>query len=147
VQSDSVGAYVVPLLPIGNYTVTIKAEGFKDFVILRVGNHYALNAQLQPGQVNREITVTASATPVQATTAAQSTTITGTQVRELELNNRNFEQLLTLQPGVANELPAQVGFGIENTDSISVNGARTTANNWTVDGSDINDTGSNSTLL
>lgn len=151
VQSDSVGAYVVPLLPIGNYRVTVRAQGFKDFVaqnvILHVGDHYALNAQLQPGQVTQEVTVTASTTPVQTTTAAQSTTITGTQIRNLELNNRNFEQLLTLQPGVANGLPAQVGFGIENTDSISVNGARTTANNWTVDGSDVNDTGSNSTLL
>jgi hypothetical protein len=44
-------------------------------------------------------------------------------------------------------LPDQVGFGIENTDSISVNGARGSANNWTVDGSDINDSGSNLTLL
>ena len=59
----------------------------------------------------------------------------------------NFEQLVTLQPGVASSLPDQVAFGITNTDSVSVNGARVSANNWTVDGADINDSGSNQTLL
>ncbi len=74
-------------------------------------------------------------------------TITGTQVRELQLNNRNFEQLVVLQPGVTSQLPDVVGFGLSNTTTISVNGARSTANNWTVDGADINDSGSNATLL
>ncbi|HXJ91607.1 MAG TPA: carboxypeptidase regulatory-like domain-containing protein [Terriglobia bacterium] len=151
VQTDNTGAYVAALLPIGNYTVTIKAKGFQDWtannVILHVGDHLGLNAQLAPGAVTQTVTVEASTTPVQTTNAAQASTITGTQIRELELNDRNFEQLVTLQPGVANGLPAQVGFGIENTSSISVNGSRTSANNWTVDGSDVNDTGSNATLL
>jgi Carboxypeptidase regulatory-like domain/TonB-dependent Receptor Plug Domain len=151
VLSDSTGIYTVPLLPFGRYTVTIKAQGFKDYVtenvILHVGDHSTLDAQLQTGQVTQEVTVSASATPVQTSSAAQSGTITGTQIRELELNNRNFEQLVTLEPGVASSLPAVIGFGIENVDAISVNGARTSANNWTVDGSDINDTGSNLTLL
>ena len=73
--------------------------------------------------------------------------MTGDQVRELALNNRNFEQLILLQPGVANQLPDKVGFGLANNTSISVNGARTGANNYTVDGADINDSGSNGTLL
>jgi hypothetical protein len=151
VQTGGTGSYTVPLLPVGNYTVTIKAPGFEDYiakgVILHVGDHYALNAQLKTAVVSQEVTVTTSAAPVQIASAAQSTTITGTQITELELDNRNFEQLLTLVPGVASSLPAVVGFGIENTDYISVNGARGSANNWTVDGSDVNDTGSNLTLL
>src|SRR5581483_12268949 len=40
-----------------------------------------------------------------------------------------------------------VNFGITNASTVVVNGARDTANNWTVDGADINDSGSNSTLL
>ncbi len=68
-------------------------------------------------------------------------------MRELELNNRNFEQLVTLQPGVVNGLGDVVNFGITNTSSVVVNGARQSANNWTVDGADINDSGSNQTLL
>ena len=91
--------------------------------------------------------MTAENTPIQTTTAEQSGTVTGDQVRDLALNNRNFEQLVLLQPGVANQLGDKLGFGLASNTSISVNGARTGANNWTVDGADINDSGSNGTLL
>lgn len=145
------GGYDATLLPYGTYTVTIKKAGFKNFVaegvILHVGDHRVLNAQLTTGAVTQTVTVHSSTTPVQLLTPAQSTTITGTQIRQLMLNNRNFEQLVTLQPGVTSGLPDIVNFGISNTDSISVNGQRGSANNWTVDGSDINDSGSNLTLL
>lgn len=151
IVTDSSGNYTVTNLPAGNYTVTVKKEGFRTYtgqnVVLHVAEHRSLNEQLQPGEVTENVTVQESATPVQTSTAAQSTTITGTQVRELQLNNRNFEQLTTLQPGVVSGLPAVVNFGISNTSSIVVNGARTGANNWTVDGADINDSGSNLTLL
>ena len=131
--------------------MTVKATGFRTStagnVVLNVAQKRSLDVQLQPGQVTETITVNETTTPVQTTSAAQIGTVTGTQVRELELNNRNFEQLLTLQTGVTSQLPDVVGFGLNNTTTISVNGARSTANNWTVDGSDINDSGSNGTLL
>ena len=151
VQTNATGDYTVPFLPVGVYTITVKASGFKDSVAQDVGLHVGelrtVNFQLSPGIVTQTVNVETSAAPVDTTTAAESTTVTGTQIRELELDNRNFEQLVTLEPGVASSLPAIVGFGIENVDSISVNGARDSANNWTVDGSDVNDTGSNLTLL
>jgi hypothetical protein len=65
----------------------------------------------------------------------------------LALSNRNFEQLVLLQPGVSNQLGDKPGFGLSSNTQISINGARTGANNWTVDGADINDSGSNGTLL
>lgn len=151
VKTDSNGVYTATELPLGTYTVTVTANGFKKYVasevILNVGQHRTLNIKLELGQVSEQVTVTVPTIPVETSSAAQDTTITGTQIRELQLNNRNFEQLVTLQPGVSSGLPDQVQFGITNTDSISVNGARTSANNWTVDGADINDSGSNLTLL
>ncbi len=151
VATDSSGNFSVTNLPAGTYSVTVKNAGFRTFtaqnVVLHVAEKRNLDAQLQPGQVNETVTVTETATPVQTSTAAQAGTITGTQVRELELNNRNFEQLVTLQPGVVSGLPDVVGFGLSNTTTLAVNGARSTANNWTVDGADINDSGSNGTLL
>ncbi len=149
--TDGSGNFTVTNLPAGTYTVTVKSTGFREYtannVVLNVAQKRPLEVQLQPGAVTENITVTETATPVQTTSAAQATTITGTQVRELQLNNRNFEQLVTLQPGVVNGLPDVVNFGITNTSTVVVNGARSSANNWTVDGSDINDSGSNSTLL
>jgi carboxypeptidase family protein len=152
VATDQTGAYTAPNLPVGTYTVTIKAPGFKVYVandvVLHVGDHRTLDASLAVGQITEQVTVTVSEVPVETSSAVQSTTITGTQVRELQLNNRNFIQLVALQPGVSSTEPDQVGFGgISATLAVSVNGNRTSANNWTVDGADINDSGSNLTIV
>ncbi|MFY9744043.1 MAG: TonB-dependent receptor, partial [Candidatus Sulfotelmatobacter sp.] len=48
---------------------------------------------------------------------------------------------------MSNQLGDEPGFGLDSNTAISINGARTGANNWTVDGADINDSGSNGTLL
>jgi hypothetical protein len=151
VKTNIAGGFTVTNIPAGRYTVTVKGAGFKSHVaedvVLNVAEKHTLDVQLETGQVNETIEVKAENTTIQTTTAEESGTITGEQVRELALNNRNFEQLILLQPGVANQLPDKVGFGLNNNTSISVNGARAGANNYTVDGADINDSGSNGTLL
>jgi len=151
VTTDHSGDYVVTNLDPGVYKITVKAASFKSFVTTNVALHVAeklsVNAILTPGAVSENVTVEADEIALQTDTAAQSQTITGTQVRELELNNRNFQQLVTLQPGVTSSLGDVAGYGLNSNTDISVNGARQTANNWTVDGADINDSGSNGTLL
>lgn len=150
-QSTGTGAYTLPQLPVGTYTVKISDKGFTSYqandVTLHVGDQLGLNVSLKAGSVSQEVTVSTAAVPVQTASAAQSDTVTGTQIRNLQLNNRNFEQLVTLQPGVSSSLPAIINFGITTTNNVSVNGQRATANNWTVDGADINDSGSNGTLV
>src|SRR5262249_14921150 len=85
-------------------------------------------------------------------TPTSSTLISGNQVRELSLNNRNWVQLVALAPGVTNDLADQVYVGTTNpsgqvnTINISVNGARSSQNTFTVDGADITDRGSNITI-
>jgi hypothetical protein len=151
VPTSSTGSFNITNLPAGRYTVTVKNSGFQTFiakgVILNVAEKHTLDVQLQTGKVAETVEVTAENTPIQTTTAEQSGTVTGDQVRELALSNRNFEQLVLLQPGVANQLGDKPGFGLQSNTVISVNGARAGANNWTVDGADINDSGSNGTLL
>jgi len=151
VKTDASGAYTATDLPVGTYTVTVTATGFKNFVAsdvaLHVGDHRTLDVKLEVGQVSEKVLVTTSEVPVEISSAAQDTTITGTQIRELQLNNRNFIQLVALQPGVSSTAGDQVGFGLSNVLAFSVNGNRTAANNWTVDGADVNDSGSNLTLL
>jgi hypothetical protein len=151
VTASSTGDFNITNIPAGRYTVTVKSEGFQTYVandvVLNVAEKHTLNVQLKTGQVSQLIEVTAENTPIQTTTAEESGTVTGDQVRELALSNRNFEQLVLLQPGVSNQLGDKPGFGLSSNTQISVNGARTGANNWTVDGADINDSGSNGTLL
>ena len=152
VQSNDSGNYTATNLPAGTYTITISDPNFETYsdrdVILNVAQTRTVNAQLKAGAQSQTVTVVDSAVALDTESSSQSGTISGTQLRELELVNRNFQQLVTLQPGVVNLLGDQPGFGgINSTSTISVNGARTTANNWSVDGADINDSGSNATLL
>ncbi|MFZ0631848.1 MAG: carboxypeptidase regulatory-like domain-containing protein [Acidobacteriaceae bacterium] len=151
VETDASGSYTATNLPAGTYTITVTAQGFatltqKD-VVLNVAQQRAVNVQLKPGSATQTIIVQENPVAIDTTSSSQSGTIDGTQVRELELVNRNFQQLVTLQPGVVNNLGDEPGFGLNSVSSISVNGARETANNWSVDGADINDSGSNATLL
>jgi len=151
VTTSNTGSFNITNLPAGRYTVTVKNAGFETFVakdvILNVAEKHTLNVGLSTGKTTATVEVTAENTPIQTTTAEESGTVTGEQVRELALSNRNFEQLVLLQPGVSNQLGDKPGFGLSSNTQISINGARTGANNWTVDGADINDSGSNGTLL
>lgn len=151
VVTDARGSYTVTNLHAGTYTVTVKEQGFQTSSILNVVLHVSqtrtVSVTLRPGQVTQTVKVQANPEVINTVSGSQQSTISGTQVRQLQLNNRNFEQLVTLQPGVVSGLPDEVGFGLNNTTTIAINGARSTANNWTVDGADVNDSGSNSTLL
>jgi hypothetical protein len=151
VTTSSTGSFNITNIPAGHYTVTVNNAGFQTFiardVILNVAEKHTLDVQMHAGQVSEHVEVTAENTPIQTTTAEESGTVTSEQVRGLALNNRNFEQLVLLQPGVSNQLGDEPGFGLQSNTEISVNGGRTGANNWTVDGADINDSGSNGTLL
>jgi hypothetical protein len=148
VQSDATGNYVFTNLPAGTYTLSVASSGFETFeaknVVLNVAEKRGLNVQLKAGSTSTTVTVEATAVAVETESGSQAGTITGQQIRELELAGRNFQQLVTLQPGVVNQMGDETSAG--NT-AMSVNGARPTANNWTVDGADINDSGSNGTVI
>ena len=75
------------------------------------------------------------------------------QVRDLALSTRNYEQLVALMPGVSDNTTDQLFVGVSSpagtaaTLPYSINGMRNSANNWTVDGADNVDRGSNQTLM
>jgi hypothetical protein len=158
VVSGEAGLYTITKLVIGRYSVTVEATGFKKVTIssieLNVGEIYKSNVSMQVGSVVETVTVEAAALQVETESAIAGNLITGDQIRELSLNNRNYEQLVSLSPGVAYGGGDQLFIGTTNptsgqvnTLSFSINGQRTSANNWTVDGADNVDRGSNLTLL
>jgi len=150
------GIYSAPNLQVGFYDLTIEAPGFKKYlannVKLDVGQRRTLDVALETGSITETVTVSATPLTVELTTPTASAVITGDQARELSLNNRNWVQLITLAPGVTNDLADQVYVGTTNpagqanTMNISVNGARSSQNTYTVDGSDVTDRGSNITI-
>ncbi len=151
------GSFTAPNLLVSTYIVTVEATNFKKFVQtdvkLDVGQRRTIDVALEAGNISETVTVEADAVAVNLTTPTASTTINGDQVRELSINNRNFIQLVTLAPGVSNDLDDSINTGTNNPDGsgvnrtlISVNGARSTQNTFTVDGADITDRGSNLTI-
>jgi hypothetical protein len=148
VQSDGSGNYAFSNVPAGIYTLSASSAGFTTFiakdVILKVGEARGLNVQLKAGAASTTVTVEATAVAVDTESAAQAGNLSSEQIEGLELAGRNFQQLVTLQPGVVSQMGDETSAG--NT-AMSVNGARTTANNWTIDGADINDSGSNGTVI
>ena len=151
------GVYSAPFLPIGNYSIKVEAAGFKTDertgIVLNVDDVLKINFNMQVGQVTETVEVAANAAAVDLSTPASATTISGTQVRELALGTRNFAQLVSLMPGVSNQTAVDELFvgvtgasGTTTTIPYSVNGMRNSANNWTIDGADNVDRGSNLTL-
>ncbi|HEY8225336.1 MAG TPA: carboxypeptidase regulatory-like domain-containing protein, partial [Pyrinomonadaceae bacterium] len=156
IQTDEQGQYTARDLPVTRYDVSVEAPHFKKHiesnVELNVGGRRTLDITLEAGDIAEVVTVEANPLTVELATPTVSTVINGDQVRELSLNNRNWVQLITLAPGVANDLADQVYVGTTNpagqanTINISVNGARSAQNTYTVDGSDVTDRGSNITI-
>jgi hypothetical protein len=146
VESNEAGNYTATNLSAGTYSMTVVAMGFQTYqgkdIVLDVAEKHALNVLLKVGSTSATVVVEDNPVQINTETSGQAGTISGIQIRELEINSRNFTQLVTLQPGVVNMLGDEASSGFT---AMSVNGARGTANNWTVDGADINDSGSNTT--
>src|SRR2546426_3954553 len=104
--SNETGDYNVPLLPVGAYEITTAMPGFKQQVRsginLAVGQQAVINLTLEVGAVAEQVTVTEEAPLVNTTTSSTSGVITEQQVKELPLNGRSFDQLITLNVGVSN---------------------------------------------
>ncbi len=156
VTANDAGNFSIPSLPVNTYKVSVASTNFKTGVVtdikVDVGQRRSVDVLLEAGDISEVVTVEADRVAVESTTPTASTVINGDQVRELSINNRNFVQLVTLAPGVTNDLSDQVYVGTTNPEgqanivSIAVNGARSSQNTFTVDGADVTDRGSNITI-
>src|SRR5215469_242124 len=150
--TNSAGEYVAAALPPGRYDITVPAKGFRTYiakgVILRVAQNARIDITLQVGDIHEEIVVRGEGlAQVNTESSELGGTITGQELTQLQLNGRNFTQLITLVPGVSNQTGQDEGVvGAEGSINYSVNGGRTEYNNWEVDGGDMMDNGSNFSL-
>ena len=149
VQSNGSGDYIFTLLPVGHYSISVKASGFQESITkdlaVEAGDRARSDAHLQLGSESTVVEVTATTPLLQTENATVSSNVTAMAVQDLPLNGRNFVQLVQLVPG-ANEGP---GNGLSsggrpddrrtNAAGLSVNGQDDTLNNWVVDGVDNNE--------
>jgi len=148
ISTDSKGTYTVPLLQVGTYSVHIAIPGFGprsvDNIQVSVSDTLRIDVQLSPADQQVVNVIGNNNLAPQLEDAASSTVITGTEMRELALNTRNFEQMVTLQPGVSfGGTSDQIYTGLiqpngqQNNANMSINGLRATQNSWLLDGADM----------
>src|ERR1017187_4592495 len=103
--TDSAGRYTLSSLPVGTYNVQASSAGFKTVVrssvVLAIGGSVIVDFSLPVGQITQTVNVESEVSRVETESSEVSTLISPQQMRELPLNGRNFEQLLTLAPGVS----------------------------------------------
>jgi hypothetical protein len=158
VKTGSDGNFVATLLPIGKYSIKVNVKGFKQLlkpgIELHINETLTYRLEMQVGDVAEQVTVEARPVQVELQSPTAAGLISGSEIRELSLNNRNYLQLISLMPGVTSNSATDeiyIGttnpLGSTNTIPFSINGGRNSGNNYMVDGADNVDRGSNSTLL
>ncbi|MEO6803305.1 MAG: carboxypeptidase regulatory-like domain-containing protein, partial [Granulicella sp.] len=146
--SNGSGDFQFTLLPVGRYSVAVKAAGFKTAntatLAVEAGDRARADIHMEIGGESETVMVEAQTPLLQADNATVSSTVTAQSVQDLPLNGRNFVQLVQLVPG-ANEGP---GNGLtsggrpddrRSTSGFSVNGQDDTLNNYVIDGIDNNE--------
>jgi outer membrane receptor protein involved in Fe transport len=142
--NDSGDYNFVEVVP-GTYTLQYELKGFKKNVqkdvIVDVNQVVTLNSALQIGTSQETVEVTSEAPQVDTTSTQLGAVINDRSVNELPLNTRDTYQFLQLQPGVQAQLGSSgtLFAGTSDAGSVSVNGGRTRANNFNVNGGDAND--------
>jgi Carboxypeptidase regulatory-like domain/TonB-dependent Receptor Plug Domain len=151
-STNGSGEYLLPALPVGTVSIAVTAAGFQKYiangVVLQVGQKVRNDVTLAVGATTTEVTVQGvNVGQVETQSSELAGTVTGKEISQLELNGRNFTQLVTLVPGVSNQTGQDEGqVGVGGSVAFSMNGGRTEYNNWELDGGDNMDNGSNTSL-
>ena len=136
-KTNNDGIYGVPNLPPGPYRLQVSKVGFKTLIkpdiVLNIQDALSINFTLPIGAVFEIVTVEGGAPLVNTESAAVSTVIDQTYVKNMPLNGRSFQDLILLTPGIVTQSP-QTGAGLGQQGEFSVNGQRTESNNYIVDG-------------
>jgi len=137
-QADANGSYSVQSLPVGEYVVTAEKMGFRKEVRsginLAVAQQAVVDLTLQVGSIDQQVTVTGEAPLVNTTVSSTSGLITESQVKDLPLNGRSFDQLITLNVGTSNNSSNTLNNSSWN--GFSVAGKRPETNRFLINGID-----------
>jgi Carboxypeptidase regulatory-like domain/TonB-dependent Receptor Plug Domain len=130
--TDDSGAYRLVSVPVGPQEVRAEKTGFKAAVRLginlAVGQEAVANLRLDVGTVSEVVTVTADTPLVNTTTSAISGLVNERQIKELPLNGRSFDNLMTLNPGIFNYVLKSPQTSTSNGNTFSVDGRRPSDN-------------------
>ncbi|PYV39816.1 MAG: hypothetical protein DMG09_08240, partial [Acidobacteria bacterium] len=137
-QTNADGFYTFPAMPPGNYEITFEAGGFKREVRtgleLTVNQNLRVDASLEVGAPETEVTVAATAPLVDTTSHTLSGLIDDRRVVDLPLNGRNVIGLARILPGVLGVSAPQQVDDARGGPEMNVNGGRPNMNLFTFNG-------------
>lgn len=142
--TDSSGYYTFASLPVGTYTVTIELPGFKkaisENIHLEVGQKARIDTVLEVGAVTETVVVGSRAQLLTTQEATTGGVLENRLVAQLPLSGRNWDDLISLVPGVQADRYTEEGGGTANgrTGGANVHGVRSLQNNYVLDGVDNN---------
>src|SRR4029077_9933155 len=129
--TDESGEYNAPNLTPSIYAVRVEAPGFKKLehqkIEVEVGKEVRVDLTVQPGEQEQTVTVNESLPLVETTNATLGGTLNNADISDMPLNGRNYQNLLSLRPGIT----VQAGGGPWTQ---STNGVRPDESAWMVDG-------------
>jgi Carboxypeptidase regulatory-like domain len=131
------GAFTIPLLPPGTYSVVVNKSGFaeakSESIEVHVTETVRVTIPLKPGSITEKVEISAQVTSVETTNATTGQSIGTQTVRELPLATQNYQQLLTLSTGAQSDLNAAAQLG-RGSVKLFVNGQREDNNNYLIEG-------------
>ncbi|MFN7542752.1 MAG: carboxypeptidase regulatory-like domain-containing protein [Acidobacteriota bacterium] len=132
-ETTAAGQYAFASIPVGSYTLSIDAKGFKKFqltrIVLQINTPATVNANLEVGAASETIQVEANSETIQTNNATIGNVVERKAIETLPLNGRNPLNLLMYEPGVVQR----------SGNATNVNGARSGAVNVTIDGIEANE--------
>ena len=146
-ETDGNGRYTFPLLDPGAYGLEVTLSGFASVklegVSVKITESSVVDVALKVASAPTTVSVTGESPLVQTESSARGTVIDETQVRDLPLPTRNFQQLLALTTGTSGSIQNSSDLG-RGDAAVYVNGQRALSNSVVINGVDANSIGTGS---
>ena len=149
--TNNAGSYSIKFLPIGRYQVSVEANGFGKETVppftLEILQTATFNVQMKVGSTAQTVDVSEAAPILNTNDGTLGETLTANTIQNFPLNGLDFSALTLYVPGSVSTVGTSGTTSIERstqyTNSINLNGNRAQANNYTLDGIDLNETFNN----
>ncbi|HXE14786.1 MAG TPA: carboxypeptidase-like regulatory domain-containing protein [Bryobacteraceae bacterium] len=140
--TNAEGQYRLLLLPLGRYTLTVEKAAFKSAVRssvdLTIGEQAVIDFSLELGAIRQQVVVNGDAPLVSTAMSNAEGLVDERAVKDLPLNGRSYDQLITLNPGTVNYTSQKTGgIGVSNSavgNMFAVSGRRPQENLFLIDG-------------